>query len=713
MAVCTEALSSPLNPGSVFLLFGNGSGAFTAGSSYLVGANPISIVSNDFNLDGFLDIATGNQLSDNLSVYYGNGLGVFNFVTTISMGIHTPEELVSDDFNSDGLFDIASIDGAGDVQILLMNSITGFTNYVNYTTGTTFAAWCLAKGDFNFDGLTDLATVSQNGFDGELSIISGNGLGGFSLPSIFSYSNVIDPWNLAIGDFNADNKDDVAIVNLSSDDYTIFLNQNCNSTFAYSDTICAGDSVLFFGSYYSTSGSITHTIASGNALGCDSNIVLQLLVDNSCGNAATQVFMTLENAIQTACNEFQFDVYLRNIGTTSVAIRAYEFAINHAIGLGNGGALSVSFLSRDPVLNVLPSVNANYLPIQKQIRGSTLFSTPNSVPLLSGNPIRIATIKVTTSTSFATNFQPSLLLQDFYTLGLYQSIVSCIVTPPGSNFAIVGLGNPSGSFYLQGLSGTSYIDSFTLNHSCPPVSVSNVNACTSYTWPINGVTYTNAGNYVYTTTFFNGCSICTQIDSLYLTFNCNNFILNTKCFIEGYWDNVNGMVSVLANQLQLTTPTACDSIDVELRYSAFPFGVAATTTTVLQQDGTAICNFNVLSGSGNYYVVIRHRNAIETWSAMPLTFNTGTLLYDFTIAASQAYGANMKEVSLGVFALYSGDINQDENIDLADDALLEIGINGFYFGYHASDITGDGNVDLADAPFVDNNINTFIYSNHP
>ena len=88
-------------------------------------------------------------------------------------------------------------------------------------------------------------------------------------------------------------------------------------------------------------------------------------------------------------------------------------------------------------------------------------------------------------------------------------------------------------------------------------------------------------------------------------------------------------------------------------------------------------------------------------------------MYDFSSAASQAYGDNQVEVAQGLWALYSGDINLDENIDLGDFTMLENDINSFQFGYFATDINGDGNVDLGDVPIVETNINSFIFSDHP
>ncbi len=71
--------------------------------------------------------------------------------------------------------------------------------------------------------------------------------------------------------------------------------------------------------------------------------------------------------------------------------------------------------------------------------------------------------------------------------------------------------------------------------------------------------------------------------------------------------------------------------------------------------------------------------------------------YDFTLAANKTYGNNLLEIMLGVFAFYSGYINQDVSIDLLNLGDIETDINNFEFGYFATDINGDGNVDLLDA----------------
>jgi hypothetical protein len=191
-----------------------------------------------------------------------------------------------------------------------------------------------------------------------------------------------------------------------------------------------------------------------------------------------------------------------------------------------------------------------------------------------------------------------------------------------------------------------------------------------------------------------------------------NTTLNVTCFIQGYWDGTSVMVPTLTNQGEPSTTGACDSIDVELHSDVSPFGVDATVRTVLQQNGTATCVFPPMTG--NKYIAVKHRNALQTWSANAIPMGT-TVSYNFSTAANMAYGDNQIEVSTSpsVWAFYSGDIIVDENMDLLDLGSLESDISNFGYGYLPTDLNGDGNVDLLDSPMLESNISAFIYSNHP
>lgn len=197
--------------------------------------------------------------------------------------------------------------------------------------------------------------------------------------------------------------------------------------------------------------------------------------------------------------------------------------------------------------------------------------------------------------------------------------------------------------------------------------------------------------------------------NIQVTHNC---FLNIaiRCYLQGFYAGAGTMTPVLVNAGIGMNPLWCDSIRVELRSPIFPFQLLASTTALLATNGMATCNLPV--GEGSYYIVVKHRNTIETWSSAPGALQQNTL-YDFTTSAGKAYNSNQVEVEPGIWAFYSGDINQDENIDLLDLGLLESDISQFLFGYYPTDINGDGNIDLLDSPIVEANINSFVFSAHP
>ena len=204
--------------------------------------------------------------------------------------------------------------------------------------------------------------------------------------------------------------------------------------------------------------------------------------------------------------------------------------------------------------------------------------------------------------------------------------------------------------------------------------------------------------------------------SFSLTNNCSTTsVVNLKMFVEGYYDQGAGtMRSVRLNQA--VDPTGISDTDVEDMtvelHDADTYGLIATTTAMLHTDGTMVCNFTT-APSGSFYIAIKGRNIVETWSGTPQLVGTTTLNYDFSTSATQAYGDNMSEISSGIWAIYSGDINQDGVIDGTDSTDLINDIENAAFGDTATDMNGDGAVDNSDATNYLNNLNNNIYSIHP
>ena len=247
--------------------------------------------------------------------------------------------------------------------------------------------------------------------------------------------------------------------------------------------------------------------------------------------------------------------------------------------------------------------------------------------------------------------------------------------PDTNGFSISWLANPSG------------------NQS----SLSNSTAFNPIVTPASSTTY------MATVTDSKGCSNSTSLQITVLPCNSN---LSLKLFIEGYYAGVQNMLPVKMNQGLGNSSTDVDDITVELRQATAPYTLVASSSAALKTNGSALVTFPT-SINGSYYIVVKYRNAIETWSAEPVLIQTNAN-YDYSIAANEAYGSNQGEVGNGVWAIFSGDINQDGVIDGLDYNDWENDSNNFAGGYFSTDLNGDGVVDGLDFIYWEQNSNNFV-----
>ena len=177
--------------------------------------------------------------------------------------------------------------------------------------------------------------------------------------------------------------------------------------------------------------------------------------------------------------------------------------------------------------------------------------------------------------------------------------------------------------------------------------------------------------------------------------------VNLKMFIEGFYRGSGTMAAVV-------NPNTCDSVTLELHNIYSPFGVALSVKSAVSTSGNAAFSFPSSVFGNSYYLAVKHRNALTTWSAGAINLNVASVSYDFTTAASKAYGSNEKMMPDGKFAFYSGDIDQSGAVNLWDYTVIQSASHLFYSGYNTNDITGDGTVSSEDFSLIENNIVTGV-----
>jgi len=93
-----------------------------------------------------------------------------------------------------------------------------FSLATNFAAGTN--PWSVAVSDFNADGRLDLAVANLNG--NNVSILVGNANGTFQ--AAVNYAVGFSPYSVAVGDFNGDGRLDLVTANADSDNVSVLLN---------------------------------------------------------------------------------------------------------------------------------------------------------------------------------------------------------------------------------------------------------------------------------------------------------------------------------------------------------------------------------------------------------------------------------------------------------------------------------------------------------
>jgi hypothetical protein len=111
-------------------------------------------------------------------------------------------------------------------------------------------------------------------------------------------------------------------------------------------------------------------------------------------------------------------------------------------------------------------------------------------------------------------------------------------------------------------------------------------------------------------------------------FTNNAIRLDLNVLLEGFYSGAGVMTPVLNNNGEDISTAISDTITVELRNTSTPYSSVATKSVLLKTDGKAVVYLPLAIDGGSYYIVIKTRNSIETWSKLPVTFGSLTS-YDF------------------------------------------------------------------------------------
>ncbi|WP_052338626.1 FG-GAP-like repeat-containing protein [Planktothrix prolifica] len=204
---------------------------------FSTGFNPQSVSIGDFNGDGKLDLATANFNDNTASILLNttaNGATTPTFATKVNFTTgSTPRSVSIGDFNGDGKLDlaVANYTNSNNASILLNTTATGattptFNPKVDFTTGS--GSTSVSIGDFNSDNKPDLAVSNQNGASVSILLNTTTNATTPTFATKVDFTVGSQATSVSIGDFNGDGKLDLATANTNSSTVSILLNTTAN-----------------------------------------------------------------------------------------------------------------------------------------------------------------------------------------------------------------------------------------------------------------------------------------------------------------------------------------------------------------------------------------------------------------------------------------------------------------------------------------------------
>jgi len=200
-------------------------GGFRPPVNYPVNPSPTSVVEGDFNRDGNLDLVVTGCGDANcftqavVLVLLGHGNGTFSRGDQFVAGPPntTPDTLASGDFNGDGVPDLVVVNNGinqfGTVSILLGDGHGGFLAPVSYSVGGSTPVWPVVA-DFNGDDNLDIAVSVTT--TASVAVLLGNGDGTFG-PAV-NYDVGTSVQGIAVADVNEDGNPDIISADECGDD---------------------------------------------------------------------------------------------------------------------------------------------------------------------------------------------------------------------------------------------------------------------------------------------------------------------------------------------------------------------------------------------------------------------------------------------------------------------------------------------------------------
>ena len=208
---------------------------FVPQTPLITGSEPYHLSSGDLDGDGRIDLVVANSSGSSVEVFWNDGNGEFSDPLTLQLpgaggASLQPRWIATGDLNGDQRLDIVcALSSSSKVRVFYGLGNRQF-NDVGSDVSVDSSPRSVAIADFNADGRPDLA-VANYGFNGDgatTTVLLNQGGGSFTASTL---SVLSAPICLAAADMDADNDMDLVVANYNSNKLTLLRNHG-DGTFA-------------------------------------------------------------------------------------------------------------------------------------------------------------------------------------------------------------------------------------------------------------------------------------------------------------------------------------------------------------------------------------------------------------------------------------------------------------------------------------------------